>query len=171
MTYLFTGGVVGVYCHHDYAHASSGAEISIPGNMKGIDAALWNVCQALGLEIRVLPVYEADDDRYADYESSDDSDDGRRSPTDQTRWDPFALFGLSGVSRAHLSRHGPEYIGDAFEPMHEASFGNYYEEQSISRRMRNSYFNRCRGIHWLNGPGHREPNASYIAVRDPSVLC
>ena len=135
--------------------------------MKGIDAAVWNVCKALELEILSLPVYEAEEDRYTRYDSSDDSDDGRRSPTQQTRWDPFSLFGLTGASRAHLSNYGPEYIGDEFESMHEARLDRLSEEESISRRMRNSYFTRCRGIHWLNGPGHSEPNATYIAVRDP----
>jgi len=137
--------------------------------MKGIDAAIWNVCEALGLKILCLPVYEADN--HADSDSSDDSDDGRDSSTTQTRWDPFSLFGFTGPSRAHLSSDGPEYLGDEFEPMHEADLGNYYEELSISRRMREGCFNRCRGIHWLNGPRYREPNASYIAVRKPSLSC
>jgi len=138
--------------------------------MKGIDAAIWNVCETLGLEIISLPVYEADD-RYGGYESSDDSDDGRGSDTAQTRWDPFALFGFTGASRAHLSRNGPEYIGYGFQPMHDDDLGNYAEEKPISRRMREGDFNRCRGIHWLNRPRYREPNASYIAVRNPSMRC
>ena len=120
--------------------------------MKGIDAAVWTVCQALGLAIRSLPVYEPDD-QY-DYSESE-SDDGS---TEQMRWDLFSLFGLTGASQAQLSSHGPEYIGSKFKPM-----------QHISNRDRD--IKRCQGIHWLNVPKHRELNATYFTVRKPAMRC
>jgi len=146
---------MGVYCHHDYAHAGIGAKERIPATMKGIDAAVWNVCQALGLAIRSLPVYEPDDGY--DYSGSE-SDYGGDSPTEKMRWDPFSLFGLTAASETQLSGNDPEYIGSKFKPV-----------EHISNRDRD--LKRCQGIHWLNAPKHRAINATYYTVRNPVMLC
>ena len=54
--------------------------------MKGVDAALWAVCDALGLEIQALPVYSPDlDDDY--------------SGDDRSAGDPLDLFSRRANSR------------------------------------------------------------------------
>jgi len=123
--------------------------------MKGIDAAVWNVSRALGLAIRALPVHESDD---GDDSWESESNGGRNSPTEQMRWDPFSLFGLTGASQAQLSSHGPKEVGAKFMPMQLGS--NHEDGLKI-----------CKGIHWLNVPKHTEVNATYFMVTNPAMPC
>lgn len=58
-----SGGVLGFFCSHSYAHASDMAAIDLPRKLKGSDMVLFAVLQALGLLVKVLPVLE-DDGKY-----------------------------------------------------------------------------------------------------------
>jgi hypothetical protein len=71
---LTLGGVLGLYCSHDYAHASETALKRLPGPMKGMDATVLRVCEAFNLNTAALPVYNCDD-KLRSYEIDDDSDD------------------------------------------------------------------------------------------------
>ena len=127
--------------------------------MKGVDAALWVVCNALGLEIQALPVYSPDlDDDYS-------GDDGCAR-------DPRDLFSRRAISRAHLNqcRDNSEWIGSGFSSMEvDDGFGDY--ENSLGRRMDEAGFaSKYTGIYWLNGPAHSEPSLAYITVQTPSEI-
>ena len=54
---LITGGVLGVYCHHNYAHAANDPNERLPEMLKGADAAMAAVCAVHGLETQARPVY------------------------------------------------------------------------------------------------------------------
>ena len=127
--------------------------------MKGVDAALWAVCDALGLEIQALPVY------------SPDLDDDDYSGDDGSARDPLDLFSRRANSRAHLNQcpDDIEWIGSGFDSMKANWFGNY--EDSLGRRMDEANFaSKYTGIYWLNGPGHFEPSMADIHVQTPSEI-
>ena len=55
---MTTGGVLGFFCSHSYAHTSSTAKRSLPRKLKGSDLALFAVLKSLGLRAKVLPVLQ-----------------------------------------------------------------------------------------------------------------
>ena len=159
--FLMIGGVLGVYCSHDYAHASSTVNWRLPGTMKGVDAVVWTICEIFDLPVVALPVFLPDEDSQND----DDSDNGEEDTNSVSRWDPLGLFNWESQSRAHLNRSsGFDWIGSDFEPIeHTWSFGD--KEFSIGRRMPEADFcSKYRGIYWLNGPRHSEANIAYTTV-------
>lgn len=52
------GGVIGFYCHHQYAHSQESGRKSIPAGFKGVDLAIYSVFHILGLEVGVHPIVE-----------------------------------------------------------------------------------------------------------------
>jgi hypothetical protein len=55
-----SGGVLGFFCSHSYAHTSNTAAVDLPRKLKGSDIVLFSVLQSLGLLVEVLPVLEVD---------------------------------------------------------------------------------------------------------------
>lgn len=153
---------MGVYCTHDYAHASKTVNLRLPHMLKGLDAGLWAVSNALGLPTIVLPVYlpEDDEDGYSD----GDSDTG--DSDEPSRWDPASLFNLRCLSRAHLNpTSGFDWIGDQLKPVHREYWFGSIEDRCVARRLRESKsVSKYRGIYWINGPWHSEANLAYITV-------
>ncbi|KAF6224617.1 hypothetical protein HO173_012960 [Letharia columbiana] len=52
------GGILGFFCHHQYAHSQRSGRKSIPGAFKGVDLAIFSVFHALGLKVGVHPIIE-----------------------------------------------------------------------------------------------------------------
>lgn len=160
--FLMIGGVLGMYCSHDYAHASTTVNRRLPGTMKGLDAVVWTICEIFNLPVIALPVFLPDDDG----SDEDDYDSGNEADTDAcSRWDPLGLFNWESQSRAHLNQSGGfDWIGTDFEPIYRTwSLGD--QEDRIGRRMPEAGFcSKYRGIYWLNGPRHSEANVAYTTV-------
>jgi hypothetical protein len=55
---VLAGGILGFFCHHQYAHSSETGRKSIPMAFKGVDLAVYSVFQALGLKVGVHPTIE-----------------------------------------------------------------------------------------------------------------
>jgi hypothetical protein len=55
-----TGGYLGFYCSHAYAHTNTDAVI-LPDMLKGLDMIIWEAFGRLGLEASVKPVLSLDD--------------------------------------------------------------------------------------------------------------
>ena len=51
-----SGGILGFYCHHQYAHSQQSGRKSIPGAFKGVDLAVFSVFSALGLNVGIHPI-------------------------------------------------------------------------------------------------------------------
>lgn len=58
-----TGGYLGFYCSHAYAHTSTDAVI-LPDMLKGLDMVIWETFGRLGLEASVKPVMNLENFRY-----------------------------------------------------------------------------------------------------------
>ncbi|TGO56675.1 hypothetical protein BOTNAR_0218g00170 [Botryotinia narcissicola] len=56
------GGVIGFYCDHPYAHTQEDTDDIIPYALMGIDMAIFNTFQSLGLVVKACPVLGMDDD-------------------------------------------------------------------------------------------------------------
>ncbi|KAI5463890.1 oxidoreductase [Mariannaea sp. PMI_226] len=54
------GGTLGFWCSHVYAYNHK-SETPLPDNLKGVDAVLWEIFQALGLYPKIAPVMKMDD--------------------------------------------------------------------------------------------------------------
>lgn len=54
----FIGGILGFFCHHQYAHSQKSGRKSVPGAFKGVDLAIFSVFHALGLKVGVHPIIE-----------------------------------------------------------------------------------------------------------------
>ena len=54
----FQGGILGFFCHHQYAHSQKSGRKSIPGAFKGVDLAIFSVFHALGLKVGVHPIIQ-----------------------------------------------------------------------------------------------------------------
>ena len=50
------GGTMGFYCSHAYAHTHRNTESLMPFALKGIDATLFSVFHALGMNVTVRPI-------------------------------------------------------------------------------------------------------------------
>ncbi|KAL8979789.1 MAG: hypothetical protein Q9177_006046 [Variospora cf. flavescens] len=57
-TFLPNGGLVGFFCHHQYAHAHDSGRKSLPHAFKGVDLAVYSVFHSLRLKIGVHPIME-----------------------------------------------------------------------------------------------------------------
>ena len=84
------GGTLGFYCAHQYAHTRSNTEELMPYALKGIDATIFMVFQALGVNITVRPILgneQFDDyiDGYIENLSVPDGDDADED-FDEDEW-------------------------------------------------------------------------------------
>lgn len=70
-----TGGTLGFYCRHAYAHANKDHSKRLPFALKGADAIFYSAFHHLGLRVKMQAVMEdLEDDYYADDDYADDSE-------------------------------------------------------------------------------------------------
>ncbi|KAI4172993.1 MAG: hypothetical protein LQ348_006656 [Seirophora lacunosa] len=55
-TFLRNGGLIGFFCHHQYAHAHGSGRKSLPHAFKGVDLAVYSVFHSLRLKAGVHPI-------------------------------------------------------------------------------------------------------------------
>ncbi|KAL8957925.1 MAG: hypothetical protein Q9193_004919, partial [Seirophora villosa] len=55
-TFLRNGGLIGFFCHHQYAHAHGSGRKSLPHAFKGVDLAVYSVFHSLRLKVGVHPI-------------------------------------------------------------------------------------------------------------------
>jgi hypothetical protein len=74
----YEGGTIGFYCSHSYAHTLKNTESLMPYALKGVDATLFSVFHALGMNVLVRPILGNDAwEEYSEntYEGGDESDE------------------------------------------------------------------------------------------------
>jgi hypothetical protein len=161
---LISGGVLGVYCHHNYAHAANSPTARIPSMLKGADAAMLAVCDTFKLKTQTRPVYFHDDDD----DDDEDSDDGwakdRRDRLKRIKLDPVALFDIKATSQNHHGKDKLEWVGDQFRIAQEDEHMGDYEEWLPDRLKGQNWVKAYSGIHWLNQATHKEANRAYLTV-------
>lgn len=64
------GGILGFFCHHQYAHAQGDNRKPIPGAFKGVDLAVYGVFDTFGLKIGIHPIVSNEERREDGKESS-----------------------------------------------------------------------------------------------------
>ena len=152
------GGVLGVYCHHSYAHASDSPDERLPAMMKGADAAFLVVCDALQLKTQARPVYPFGKSWWGYGSDSDDS-----SNKDEFL-DPMSIFGeTTTVSKEHLAKGKDIWVGARFRNVDAEESLGYDEDEEDILRCAEGYDN-VKGIHWLNKPKFRELELAYPTV-------
>jgi hypothetical protein len=177
-TFLPAGGVLGMHCYHDYAHAAKSGVERIK-HLKGADLALMTVCKALNLEAIALPVFKIsryqhegydeleeedsdDNDEQDDELEEEDSDDNDDQDDETNSYDPLWIFDKPGDGADHLNRSsGLDVVGMGIVSVHDGVGGDY--EEGIRHRLDESgNFRMVKGIYWLNRPIHSEVNMAYI---------
>jgi len=117
--------------------------------MKGIDATIWNVCDALKLPKRAVAVYDLEDE----------DDVGSKSQSD-----PLSLFSLRSTSDKHLDPDGGfDWIATKLELISIPYMGE--DDDNIGELVSTSgLIYPYPGIYWLNDPRHAEVNVAYTTV-------
>lgn len=64
--FMRTGGVIGFYTDHQYQYADKNEPRSLPGALKGVDAALYTIFEALGVAVAVRPLRLRGDKKNSD---------------------------------------------------------------------------------------------------------
>jgi len=64
------GGIIGIYCTHVYAHTNEDAICLLPKALKGIDMAIHQVFQSLGMVVHLRPVITTPSEK--DYDVNDE---------------------------------------------------------------------------------------------------
>ena len=59
-----TGGVLGFWCEHQYAHASNDANKRFPYTLKGVDVAIYSIFSSFGLAVETRPIMDVTDYGY-----------------------------------------------------------------------------------------------------------
>lgn len=54
--FMRRGGILGFFCHHQYAHSQESGRKTVPGAFKGVDLAIFSVFHALGLKVGIHPI-------------------------------------------------------------------------------------------------------------------
>jgi hypothetical protein len=62
-----TGGHLGIYCQHAYAHTHSDNTKAFPAILKGADMAVYTVFSALDLKLQVRAILDTDTRGFNDY--------------------------------------------------------------------------------------------------------
>lgn len=70
-----TGGFLGIYCQHAYAHSTDEGIVALPEALKGTDMAIYTVFLALGLDISIRGVLKVDKEMmYDDHQNTGEED-------------------------------------------------------------------------------------------------
>ena len=153
------GGVLGVYCHHSYAHASDSPAQRLPAMMKGADAAFLMVCHVLQLQAKARPVYPFGKS-YWGYGS-----DLEETSNYDGYLDPMSIFGVTTTdSKEHLAKGKDIWVGDRFRKADAEDWCNYYDENEENVLGFAEGYDNVKGIHWLNKPKFREFELAYPTV-------
>jgi hypothetical protein len=156
--YLMLGGVLGIYCHHDYAHAAKDTNKRFPGVLKGIDAAILAACNFLKLKTLIRPVYLVKKREWKYYVD------------EEVRNDALTLFGVHDHNTDREVTNVKTFIGKQFmAPAAQDDLG-YYEEDLVPRLRESGHLvKEYQGIEWINSPAHKIGNIAYLTVS--SILC
>ncbi|TVY33603.1 hypothetical protein LSUB1_G007087 [Lachnellula subtilissima] len=131
--FMRTGGTMGFYCAHMYAHNHKATEKLMPFALKGIDVAIFSVFLKLGLKVSVRPVLQDknnSDDEYSD-EDIYDSDE----------------------SQHVLSKHErTQNVGDAFHPIKFLEGGDMSGREEREELETGWPNHRVHDVLWLNSP-------------------
>lgn len=135
-SFMMKGGLLGIWCSHAYAHSHSSSIHNLPGSLKGVDMAMYEIFRALGLQVTIRPILDGCTEDYSgDSDYSDDSEDDRM---------PEAIIG---------------------EGLHELEIADTLIEDTdlngICRELGGYYHGN---VVWLSEMRHRELAIAYIAV-------
>ena len=70
--FMTSGGTLGFYCQHAYAHTNRDLSRRLPYALKGVDAHIYSICHHIGLETKVRPVMEGIPEEDFPYEDEED---------------------------------------------------------------------------------------------------
>ena len=62
-----SGGILGIFCSHGYAHTTPVGRRTLPRSLRGVDLALFSAFRALGLEVSVKPILKNQNSDYGSF--------------------------------------------------------------------------------------------------------
>jgi hypothetical protein len=143
-----TGGHLGIYCQHAYAHIHSDNAHAFPGILKGADMAVYTVFRALGLKIQVRAILDKDTRGFNDYleNHEDNFFDDHLEEEDAYELPPLATHTVVGT----LGGHGfTEDLGGD---------GDDYED------VVSAWSTDWRKVVWVNGPRQSDLDMIHMTV-------
>lgn len=145
---------LGYYCSHIYPHAAKGGvHFHWPDNLKGADMAMYAILRQLGLEVSFRPAFQEGDMGHSPRESTASSDEEE----ERRRRCPRELINVLGPDAGleETSFYGGE---EGLEREFNKWVGRTNQEVGLAGYL------RYKDVHWVNGSGHKEVAATYMAV-------
>lgn len=134
-TLLETGGTLGFYCAHRYAHTREGIDTLMPFALKGIDAVFFSVFRSLGLKVNARPMLNFEhfgwfdkirlSKSFSDYEKNNKYPD--QGGDSQKKWGKRQKFG----SDWHKKRREITRVGDAFHELRLGDVGGHDDDSEM----------------------------------------
>ncbi|KAI4130889.1 MAG: hypothetical protein LQ338_001486 [Usnochroma carphineum] len=151
------GGVLGFFCHHQYAHAHGSGRKGLPHALKGVDFAVYAVFHSLRLKVGVYPVIKNRSNRMGGMSVEK------------------LLKGTPGVKKGdrvelfleHLDKYTekaehkqpyerPDFTSVVGTALHGPTFDDYYEEESDEPVTNAWPHQKISKIVWMNDPLHQD---------------
>ena len=176
---LISGGVIGVFCHHNYAHAANSPHIRLPSMLKGADAAMLAVCTAFGLETQTRPVYLTTEEgevwtsrwgQVNEYPPGKVTDESTARLLNKLKHNPLELFDVKSNAQIDVKPGKIEWVGNDFEPCQVEECLGDYEDWMPKHLAEADFLTGYGGIHWLNKMRHKAGNRACLIVFSPWLL-
>lgn len=169
------GGHIGYHCSHIYPHTSTTMlHFVVPDNLKGADMAIYSIFCSLGLKVTFRPAVERGDMGHRPYDS--DTEELGHGYRGYKGTEPASL-GADGKLKREEWDGGEDGTGDEFDiwtgkrvekPRSDNDTG--YSGSYGGDLERVPSYLRYKDVHWVNEFGHKEIQATYLAVSQTRSL-
>lgn len=154
------GGHIGYFCSHAYPHTATTKLIFMaPDNLKGADMAMYSIFRSLGLSVSFRPAFDEMIYPGEDHLHESDPEDAGEA----------MVLGRDGALKREVNfeEKFDEWIGR--KESHWAQGRRRQWQEPIMKRIP-SYVG-YNDVHWVNKPGYKEVQLSYLAVSLRSRNC
>ncbi|CAD6590179.1 MAG: hypothetical protein ASARMPRED_004603 [Alectoria sarmentosa] len=175
--FMRKGGILGFFCHHQYAHSQSSGRKSIPGAFKGVDLAIFSVFHALGLKVGVHPIIKNKSENMGGLSAGE----LMQGPTLPRKGD-FVENCLENLSEKVRDRYGDnddyEFEDDESDDrtivgthLHSPTFDENDELESSREPVPACWTHeKVPGIIWMNEPMHKDFAAASLKYGNEASL-
>ncbi|KAL9017997.1 MAG: hypothetical protein Q9185_004666 [Variospora sp. 1 TL-2023] len=170
-TFLPNGGLVGFYCHHQYAHAHNSGRKSLPHAFKGVDLAVYSVFHSLRLKIGVHPIMEHKSGKMGGMsvrKLMNDTHDADQGDHVENYLQHLEKKPGPGDGR-YRYYYDPVFTTEVGTGLHGLTFVDYEDgTDGVSLDRLQPYTKRK--IIWMNDPSHKDFAFARIAYGNDAVL-
>lgn len=170
-----TGGFLGIYLQHPYAHSTDEGIDALPGALKGTDMAIYTVFLALGLDISIRPVlkldeakiHDDDQDTGEEYSSQSDEevmyDDDQDTEEEDSPHHDQEMICDDDQDTGEEGSPQPDLIGLQLKPVHVSNCDGV-DSHEIKWTAIHKFGADWLEVNWLNSAQHPNVGLVYTSV-------